>query len=421
MLENYLKEGQVRVGWLYPGEVEKERGIPATLVRENNRIHLLVQVKSRKDSSPATRWGMNNSHFGDDPRGEKYQYDAPENMYFVDDVGRTLLIGCKPFGFRDSLLSSSAGIGGVLNKLSVDTAIFSTNICNTDTFNGYKTEIESLSQWLQISELISEREFYEDELMLRVKSVLIKAFSNDEEVMIDDSIGLKFRSGFNVKYNDSQTQITYKLADNLETYHQDGISFNEAMKIHSAVRDLLMISSWSNHQFTSISVSHDRDKEFDNKNFNVEIITKNNNSVLFNTNNIVDKKYNINNKKYSVDYIKTKISTFSKDLITFDELAGTIETDLNKGRDLGNKVNSFNEVKERITSDITFFKSLSSENTEYDKLNELTSRLSRIEKLTPGIINAVNSSIASKNGSAIASAFLIINDIDRLARELANI
>ena len=108
-------------------------------------------------------------------------------------------------------------------------------------------------------------------------------------------------------------------------------------------------------------------------------------------------------------------------MITFDELAGTIETDLNKGRDLGNKVNSFNEVKERISADTTFLKSLSSENTEYEKLNELTSRLSRIEKLTPGIINAVNSSIASKNGSAIASAFLIINDIDRLARELANI
>ena len=108
-------------------------------------------------------------------------------------------------------------------------------------------------------------------------------------------------------------------------------------------------------------------------------------------------------------------------MIALDELAGTIETDLNKGRDLGNKINSFNEVKERITSDITFFKSLSSENTKYDKLNELTSRLLRIEKLTPVIINAVNSSITSKNGSAIASAFLIINDIDRLARELANI
>ena len=153
MLENNLKEGQVRVGWLYPGEVEKERGIPATLVRKNNRIELLVQVKSCKDSSPATRWGMNNIHFGDDPRREKYQYDAPENMYFVDDIGRILLIGCKSSGLRDSILSSSAKLGGILKKVSVTTAIFSTKVYNTDAFNGYKTEIESLSQWLQMDTL----------------------------------------------------------------------------------------------------------------------------------------------------------------------------------------------------------------------------------------------------------------------------
>jgi len=172
---------------------------------------------------------------------------------------------------------------------------------------------------------------------------------------------------------------------------------------------------------TEFNVGENNSKEFDNKDFNIEIVTKNSNSISFNTSGVDNKKYSVDNKKYSVDYIKNKLLNFTKDLIALDELAGTIETDLNKGRGLENKVNSFNEVKERITSDITFFKSLSIENTEYDKLNELTSRLSRIEKLTPVIINAVNSSIASKNGSAIASAFLIINDIDRLARELAKI
>ena len=68
MPENYLREGQVRVGWLYPGEVEKERGIPATLVRKNKRIQLFVQVKSYQDSSPAARWGMRDIQFSDDPQ-----------------------------------------------------------------------------------------------------------------------------------------------------------------------------------------------------------------------------------------------------------------------------------------------------------------------------------------------------------------
>ena len=191
------------------------------------------------------------------------------------------------------------------------------------------------------------------------------------------------------------------------TTNEEVVTKEELDKLLSTLK----INNFSGKQLVEKSINS---KEFDNKDFNIEIVTKNSNSILFNTSSV-------DNKKYSVDYIKNKLSNFTKDLIALDELAGTIETDLNKGRGLENKVNSFNEVKERITSDITFFKSLSSENTEYDKLNELTSRLSRIEKLTPVIINAVNSSIASKNGSAIASAFLIINDIDRLARELANI
>ena len=191
------------------------------------------------------------------------------------------------------------------------------------------------------------------------------------------------------------------------TTNEEVVTKEELDKLLSTLK----INNFSGKQLVEKSINS---KEFDNKDFNIEIVTKNSNSISFNTSSV-------DNKKYSVDYIKNKLSNFTKDLIALDELAGTIETDLNKGRDLGIKVNSFNEVKERITSDITFFKSLSSENTEYDKLNELTSRLLRIEKLTPVIINAVNSSIASKNGSAIATAFLIINDIDRLARELANI
>lgn len=259
MSEKYLKEGQVRVGWIYPGKVDKEEGIPATLVRKNKRIQLFVQVKSYQDSSPAARWGTRNIiYFSDDPQYEKYQYDVPENMYFIDDIGRILLIGCKSCGFRDNIISLFAERGGALKKISVDTAVFSTNAYDTDAFNGYKTEIENLSQWLQMNTLSLEPEFYEDGLGQRVKSVSTKA-SSGEEILVDDSIGLKFKSGFNVKANKLSTQIIYESSDSVETYYEKSISFNEAMKKHSVIRDLLMVSSWSNHQFISISVSHDKE------------------------------------------------------------------------------------------------------------------------------------------------------------------
>ena len=204
MSEKYLKEGQVRVGWLYPGKVDKEEGIPATLVRKNKRIQLFVQVKSHQDSSPAARWGTRNIiYFSDDPQYEKYQ----------------------SYGFRDSIISAFEGCGGILKKISVDTAVFLTRVYNTDAFNGYKTEIENLSQWLQMNTLSLEPEFYEDGLGQYVKSVSTKA-SSDEEISVDDSIGLKFKSGFKVKSNKLSTQIIYKSSDSVETYYETSISFN---------------------------------------------------------------------------------------------------------------------------------------------------------------------------------------------------
>ena len=139
------------------------------------------------------------------------------------------------------------------------------------------------------------------------------------------------------------------------------------------------------------------------------------------TNNIDELSYNITDKKYSNDFIKSKIKDFSKDVITMDELVGSIETDLTKARDLGEKANKFSELKQRVLNEINFLKSLSNNNTDYDKLNDLNNRLTSIEKLIPEVITVVDKSLSPKNGSSINSVFLHINDIDRLARELSNI
>ena len=67
MSDNTLEIGQVRVGWLYPGEVEEGKGIPATLVRDGHRVQALISVESRYSSSPAARWGTEGTFYSDDP------------------------------------------------------------------------------------------------------------------------------------------------------------------------------------------------------------------------------------------------------------------------------------------------------------------------------------------------------------------
>lgn len=255
MSDNTLEIGQVRVGWLYPGEVEEGKGIPATLVRDGHRAQALISVESRYSSSPAARWGTEGRCYGDDPDRTKYQYKVPNNMYFIDDRGPVLLADCRISGGRERTFS----LGGVLQKVSVGAAIFSSRAYNTNSFNGYRTEIENLSQWFQMNTIKTRPVCEEVDGAYRVKSVETKA-SSAGEILIDESRGLKFKSDFTVVPNSSSTKVVYESHDVLESYRDETIPFIQGMKEHDAIRDLLMISSWSVHQFVSIAVSRDNDR-----------------------------------------------------------------------------------------------------------------------------------------------------------------
>ena len=257
MSDNTLEVGQVRVGWLYPGEVEEGKGIPATLVREGHRVQALISAGGFYSSGSVSRWGMGRIFFGDDPERKNYQYDVPENMYFIDNHGVILLVGCKSSGFSKNILFEN--LGGTLQKISVGAAVFSSRVCNTNSFNGYRTEIENLSQWFQMNTIKTRPVCEEVDGAYRVKSVEAKA-SSAGEILIDESRGLKFKSNFTVIPNNSSTRVVYESHDVLESYRDETIPFIKGMKEHDAIRDLLMISSWSVHQFVSIAVSRDNDR-----------------------------------------------------------------------------------------------------------------------------------------------------------------
>lgn len=263
MSDNTLEIGQVRVGWLYPGKVEEGKGIPATLVREGHRVQALIPVEGRYSSSPAARWGTEGMFYSDDPDRTEYQYEVPGNMYFIDNHGMVLLTGCRASGFEEKFISVFQSLGGILQKISVEAAVFSSRAYNTNSFNGYRTEIENLSQWFQMNTIKTRPVCEEVDGLHRVKSVEAKA-SSAGEILIDESRGLKFKSDFTVVSNSSSTKVVYESHDVLESYRDETIPFIKGMKEHDAIRDLLMISSWSVHKFVSIAVSRDNDRgDFD--------------------------------------------------------------------------------------------------------------------------------------------------------------
>ena len=197
------------------------------------------------------------------------------------------------------------------------------------------------------------------------------------------------------------------------------ITTNDEVINKEGFESLLKSLKLNNFNGKTLNIDNINSNEFNNKDFNIEIVTKNKNSVAFNLKDSANKNYNISQTKYSNEYMKNELTSFSKELITFDELAGTIEADLEKGRSLGDKVEKFKEMTTKVNSSITTLKSLSSENINYEKLDEVKSKLTRLEALTNNMVVAVDKSVKANNGSAIATAFLNINDIDKIARDLA--
>ena len=196
------------------------------------------------------------------------------------------------------------------------------------------------------------------------------------------------------------------------------ITTNEEVITKEGFEILLKSLKLNSFNGKTVSVDGINSNEFNNKDFNIVIVTKNNNTATFSVRDSANKSFEISNKKYSKDFMKNKLTAFSKELISFDELAGTIQTDLDKGRSIGDKVDKFKEVTEKVNASMLTLKSLSNDTIEYAKLDEVKQKVQRLESLTKNVVIAVNSSVESKKGTAIDAAFLNINDIDKIARDL---
>ncbi|MDU8070114.1 MAG: hypothetical protein E7J16_02015 [Gemella haemolysans] len=196
------------------------------------------------------------------------------------------------------------------------------------------------------------------------------------------------------------------------------ITTNEEVITKEGFETLLKSLKLNSFNGKTVSVDAINSNEFNNKDFNIVVVTKNNNTATFSVKDSANKSFEISNKKYSKDFMKNKLTAFSKELLSLDELAGTIQTDLDKGRSLGDKVDKFKDVTEKVNVSMLTLKSLSNDTIEYGKLDEVKQKVQRLEALTKNVVTAVNTSVESKKGTAIDAAFLNINDIDKIARDL---
>ncbi|MBF0713219.1 hypothetical protein HZY83_00650 [Gemella sp. GH3] len=154
---------------------------------------------------------------------------------------------------------------------------------------------------------------------------------------------------------------------------------------------------------------------------NIQVVSKNGNKATFKTGNVDDIKFNIENNKYSDNYVKETFNELSQIIIRFNELAGRIEVDLKQNNLNDARVDEFNKTYTKLNKSIEKANLLTSENTNFDNLSQILDKVKVVESNINTIKQSVEKGVSTGQSNFINNSYLYINDLDKIAREIANL
>ena len=102
MVKNSLREGQVRLGWLFDGNPDTPE-IAVMLQDTDEQIVLTVPIKVWDYADPYTRWFRHGAR-------------PPRVLTFEHDHGSVVLVGCRAAGMSSNLV---AGVGEGASSLTL--------------------------------------------------------------------------------------------------------------------------------------------------------------------------------------------------------------------------------------------------------------------------------------------------------------
>lgn len=163
--------------------------------------------------------------------------------------------------------------------------------------------------------------------------------------------------------------------------------------------------------FDSFDISN-----FENKKFDISLISVNNNEVLISNDNVSDYKLNILVTDYSDTYIENKLSILSKNLVLFNDLAGRIEIDLKKNQINQNRIDEFSKNYTSLNININELESILKINFEENK--NLIDKIYQVKNITSIVKEDTEKAIANNNHFLIEKNYLNVNELDKISREL---
>ena len=183
--------------------------------------------------------------------GWLFSTTSPLNQWNCRNIIRTVsngrfytLVGCQVSG------SVSAGTGtGIVVPTYV---VFGTSETNFEKIHAMRSNIPGLSPWSGISSL----SFFPGDSSSKKTEVIAEPRN---EIMIDESVGLKLRPDYSVRISSRRDEVTARQMVSIETRTDELRDWTWHLFYHRSLMNLLTISDWVPRTFADLEVLRDED------------------------------------------------------------------------------------------------------------------------------------------------------------------
>jgi hypothetical protein len=232
MADNELIVGEPRLGWLIDGNPKTPEA--AVMLRDTGSvIELRIPLQGMLgEEGPYGRWWSSLTMYADDPERTKYNsYTPPHVMLFHDDCGVVALVGCRARRARKTL---DAGYGVIVANY----AVLGGRSSKYDKVNGMRSDIPAMAAWTGITSM-DVKPSNDDDGLLETVQVELKRLA---PVPVSRTLNLTIHPLWEASHTRSAFSTRERIV--LETTVKKARSWEEHLKVHGAVWDLVSIAAW---------------------------------------------------------------------------------------------------------------------------------------------------------------------------------
>lgn len=248
--ENKLEVGQSRVGLMIDGLPETPR-VSVKLERTEDRVEVTIPFLDGI-GDVFQYWFSDGIMFGDDPERKNRRYSPPPTVSFYDAHGSVGLVGSRVTGSKLRF----GGVGGVgEGRLAFDfTVLGASSGTAYERVNGLRSEVEGLGTWIGLRSLSAEQRIEAG----RLASVNLR-LESPKTIRAARRLNTEFQANWRYGPGPAPDQTTISERMHIRTQVKRAVSWEEHLRIHFALRNLLRVTAWRPLNFASHEVMSDAD------------------------------------------------------------------------------------------------------------------------------------------------------------------